>query len=240
MRKKLLSYPEAYRNNTKGYSRADALYALVLYALLMLLFWGLGLWFRLLGDSLTAEIVYLGEGLVSALLFAAVLILCRTRGQRAASLGLGREQLLASIKGACGVLTLVIAIVAIGFLLGARLSCSFGHSLERFLYYLILIAGTEEFFFRAYLGTRFYGAFGARLGSIVIPAILFSLLHIPFQAAFCGIPFGEYIGMVWGQLLFTFFFHIVMQWCYAREESLLVPVLIHAFWNFLPEVLFFS
>ena len=67
-----ISYPETYRNNNKGYGRADALYALVLYGALMLAFLGLGLGFRLLGDALTAGIVYLGEGIVTLLLFLLV------------------------------------------------------------------------------------------------------------------------------------------------------------------------
>ena len=235
-----ISYPETYRNNNKGYGRADALYALVLYGALMLAFLGLGLGFRLLGDALTAGIVYLGEGIVTLLLFLLVFLVCRRRGQRFSSIGLGREPFLASIKGACAVLTAVISIVAVCFLLGARCRYSFEHSMIRLWYYTFIIAATEELFFRGYMGTRFYGALGGSRWSVVITAVLFALLHIPFQAAFAGVPVTEYLVMVWGQLLFTFCFHIVMQWCYARKESLLVPILIHAFWNFLPEVLFFS
>ena len=240
MIRKFFSYSEMYDEITKQFTIADTWYALLLYFVIMISYWGMGRYFYSLGERLSGGIFYMIEACNVAGIVALVLLVCHFRGQGMDTIGLGKESWMLAVKDACIGLVVIIVVVAVAYLLGGRVYYSIGHLIGRFLYYAILIAMVEELFFRGYLGPRLYGAACGKWWSITIAAICFSLVHVPFQAVFQHIPFLEYVVMVWPQLVFTFVFHIVMQWIFAKRCNLLVPIMIHTFWNFLQEVIYFQ
>lgn len=99
-------------------------------------------------------------------------------------------------------------------------------------YYFIVIAFTEELFFRGYLQTRLYGLIKNDLAAILLCGILFSLLHIPYQMQRTGLPFFVFIQTKYSLLIATFIAHIVLNAFYRKTNSLFIPVLIHGFLDF--------
>ncbi|MFQ6093181.1 MAG: lysostaphin resistance A-like protein [bacterium] len=80
-----------------------------------------------------------------------------------------------------------------------------------FTYYLFMSGFSEEFFFRAFIQTRFSTVLQSKIGGVLITALLFGLLHIPnimrwypgatVAEAFCRAFFVQtFLGLIFGVL----------------------------------------
>lgn len=104
----------------------------------------------------------------------------------------------------------------------AQISLGFPAS---FIYFLCMAGFSEEFFFRAFIQTRFSIILKSKIGGILITALLFGLIHIPnimqwypgttVAEAFCRAFFVQtFLGLIFGVL-------------WERTRSLIPCVFVH-------------
>ena len=104
----------------------------------------------------------------------------------------------------------------------------------RALHYLFYIAAVEEILFRGFLQNYLFGLRINRIGIYVIGALLFSLMHLPFQVIRAGVSLPYYLMEAGGlsNLLFTFGFHLVMTFIARYRKNLCIPVALHFLTDF--------
>lgn len=103
-----------------------------------------------------------------------------------------------------------------------------------FLWNMLEVGLVEEFFFRAFLQTRLVHAFGSSLAGICAASLLFGLAHAPgiyLRSGDKGGPLGEHPTLL-NSILYAILVLSPAGWftglLFARTQSLLVPILVHA------------
>lgn len=230
---KLFAANENYIEETKQFQKVDLLFSLAAYGFLWLTYYTMGKYFHMLGSRLTKPVFYSVELLQVLTAFLLIFVFCKIRKQsfwQAASLG----DIKRSFAG--GVAVSVICFLVMAFLSGWHFAYGFRAAGIRFFYYLIYISLHEEFVFRGYIGKRFYGVIPDKFIAVFCVALLFALIHIPFQMAYSGMGLFTYLSMAWGNLLFCFGIHFVFQMMYARFNSIAMPCIVHCFWDFVQDL----
>lgn len=214
----------AYKEATASYRPADGVIALCFYTFLMVFYTLLGRYF--LSTGRLAGIV---GNLVPVLL---CLALVRLRGEAFASVGFSTINLRKNLLIGLG-LGLVAALVNAvpAFLEGGQFVGASRLPFSAF-YYFIVIALSEEILFRGYIQTRLYGLLKKDLAAINLCALMFSLLHIPFQMQRLGLRLDAFFIQKYPLLIITFIAHLFLNLLYRRTNSLVVPVLVHGFLDF--------
>ena len=124
-------------------------------------------------------------------------------------------------------------IVAGAFLLSrGNVHYGFFKAVERFFYYLVIIAFPEEFVFRGYMGKRFYGAIPNRFAAVAAVAVLCSVQHVPFQAAVRGMTMAQYCAVNWRMLIPLAVFHVIFHCMTVEYNNIAMPVVVHCAWDF--------
>jgi uncharacterized protein len=222
-RKTFFSAGEEYLTEVREYKQKDGFYALGLYLVLLILYYFMGV---LQG----AKNIYLGY---QVNLFLALLVICLTliRRQSLRSIGICKRNLGKSLLlGLIPSVILLTVMLIIGFVGGGRLAGPIT-LMGDFLYYLFIIGFVEELLFRSYIQTRIYGLIHNSILAVIITGILFMLMHIPFQMGAARMGILEYIGNNYITLLFTFLWHIVFRFLYAKYNHILAPTIFHTVLN---------
>jgi membrane protease YdiL (CAAX protease family) len=198
-----------YVLQTKQYGRIDALYALILYIVMIFLFLLMGKLFVYKSTNLTEVYKFIATGFVSLFLIGSVFVLCSVRKQKLMTIGFSKTYALKSFG--MGMILLMIVIALKGFT--SKIQNNIDLIVMNVIYYLIFIAFMEEVVIRGYIGTRLYGYFTNKRLSIVTVGIMFSLEHIPFHMTFAQMSLVEYISHNWENLIFIISFCISMVVC---------------------------
>lgn len=226
MRDRLIGFfriEEEYRMETRHYTHRDGIYALVIYAIIMILYY-------VMGVIHATKNIYLGN---QVNLFLALLCVGMTliRKQPLKTIGISRKNLGKSfLLGFIPSVLLVTLVLIIGLSSGEKLAEAkvlFGN----FMYFLFIIGLVEELLFRSYIQTRLYGFIRKPAFTILVTGCLFMLMHIPYKMGLAQMGFIEYISNNYITLLLTFLWHIVFRFLYAKYNSLLAPTLFHTFLN---------
>lgn len=229
---RFFSVSEEYKAETRQFNRMDAALCLLLYLVILVSYYTMGLVFTADSVTLTDGLIGVGTGILSLMLCAVVFLFCRLRGQRLSSVGFGGAKAVPSLI--TGLILAAFAAVlfgVLGALRGASVRGGLGAVLRLF-YYLFEIAFVEELLFRGYIGPRLYGFFKHKFIGIAVTGLLFSLMHIPFQMLMANLSLVEYVSATWVNLIVIFFMHLVFQFLYAKFNSLLAPTLFHAAWDY--------
>lgn len=221
---KPLAATALYKQNVYRYAPADALLALGLYLLLVVVYFLGGRYLMNMGRWLG-----IGADLLSVLLcFTAVKI----RRQDFSSIGftscnIARDIIAGILLGlAAAMINLVPAILGQGVFIG------FNRLAVQALYFFIVIALSEEILFRGYIQTRLYGLVKNDVFAVILGGLLFSLLHIPYQMQRRGLSLPVFLQQYYPMLITTFVAHIFLNISFRKTNSLIVPVLVHGFLNF--------
>jgi len=105
------------------------------------------------------------------------------------------------------------------------------------LYYLLYVALLEEIIFRGFIQNYLFGLKCKKYIIFVIGALLFSLIHIPFQMYVHNNVSLNYIIECFPQLIFCFVFHLVMCFITYKRKDITVSVSIHFVIDFIQSVL---
>lgn len=240
---------ESYERETRQYGKTDLVSAVIVSLLLMISYYAMGKYFYILGESLTNAVFYLIEILQVLFVFVLIFFLCRIRHQSFLENCGFKNNWKSSLLW--GLFFSVIIFLVFGQMAGFQANNSFPAAVERLGYYLFVIAFPEEFAWRGYIGKRFYGAIAAseksafgrvllfrKAAAVFLVGILFSLVHVPFQAAIRGSGMLDYLAANWGNLLVILLMHIFFQWLYAKYNNITMPWLIHCFWDFSQNLFF--
>lgn len=225
---------EEYELQTISYGRVDAIFALTLYIVMIIMFSIMGQLFLQRGSSLTETYVFWTTGIVALLLIVLVFILCYIRKQKFVSVGFSKSNIFMSFRMGLSISAIVISIKGLlPIMLGSAVQTDIGLIIMKVVYYFVFIAFMEELVMRGYIGTRLYGYIRNKRLSIVIVGIMFSLLHIPLQIMITQMSLIEYISLNFGNLIYFIIFHFVFQWLYSKYNSIVAPTILHFIWDFI-------
>ena len=104
---------------------------------------------------------------------------------------------------------------------------------EAALYFLFFIAFPEEIICRGFIQNYLFGLNINRKIVYIIGAVMFSLMHLPFQMYAKDMVSWSYIVAARPQLIYTFLFHLVMCFITYKRKDILIPTALHFANNFL-------
>ncbi|XMB87134.1 CPBP family intramembrane glutamic endopeptidase [Mycoplasmatota bacterium WC44] len=217
-----------YITQTKRYDKVDRLLSIIMaiYFCILLYIYGFG---YLGKHDVYAVISKIPTFILTVIPIGIILYI---RKQSLTSIGFNKTNLSKSL-----VLGLVIGGViltltfVIGFLQGKTFNTS-QNLLRGIPHYLIEIGLTEEILFRGFIQTRLFTLSNKKLVSILFVALLFMLMHIPFQMLIRGMGFFEFISYRWITLLFQFTWHFIFTFLYTKYNNIAAPAVIHFATNY--------
>lgn len=225
---------DEYVEQTKKYGRIDALFALIVYVVMIFMFMLLGRLFVHKSSTLTEVYIFSVTGIFALFLIGFVFLLCSLRKQKLITVGFSKTYAMQSFGIGKSLFMIVIALKGITSVNnGLIIQTDISLILKNIIYYLIFIAFMEEVVIRGYIGTRLYGYFTNKRLSIIIVGIMFSFEHIPFQMIVAQMSLMEYISLNWEYLFSVALFHFVLQWLYTRYNSIVAPTIFHFIWDFI-------
>ena len=209
-----------YKADVTKYQKRDALIAIGFWAALMALYAVAGSVGSLFGVPLIA--------VVTVILPVAVLAIVFSNGNGLSSLGIRAKNLWPSLGLGllCGGVAILTNNGVIPALVYGWPLMPFDYLLTRLLYYLAAIALVEELIFRGYIQTRLYGLFKKDVPAVAFGALLFALMHIPYQVASGRMAFDAFSIIV--TLGSTFLWHIAFNLVFVRYYSIFGVMLFHA------------
>lgn len=207
-----------YRTQLDAYDRTDGIFALLYFALFMIVYYIMGL-------ILTTTGVYLG---LPCNLFLGLLpvVYALLRKQKLSSLGLTGGKILPAVSfcGTLGLVYLIVAGILPGILSGAQPG-SAADILYNIFYYFIIIGLVEEIAFRGFIQTRIYGLIKNDVAAVLVTAVMFALMHLPFQLAGHQMRFLDFLVNV----PFLIFWHIFFNFLHRRFNSIYGNTIFHGF-----------
>jgi membrane protease YdiL (CAAX protease family) len=234
MKTTVLGVDDEYVQQTDEYGRKDALFALILYAFMVLVFVLTGKIFAKKSSTLTEIYIFCVTGVASSVCIGLVFLFCFIRKQKLITVGFSTKQVLKSLT--MGIILFILVVIFEGIwpiITGSALQTDIGLIVMKIIYFLIFIGFMEEIAVRGYIGTRLYGFFNNKRLSIVIVGIMFSLYHIPFYMVFSQMSMSEYISVNWWDLFIIFIFHLILQRLYSKYNSIIAPTILHFIWDFI-------
>lgn len=214
---------ESYREQLDKYDKLDSMLAILYFVLFMAAYYFMGCIMREKG-------IYLGLycNAVLALVPIGIVLL---RKQKLSSLGLtgGKIKQAVLFSGVLGVLFLAIGGILPGVLAGAELN-QLTVILYNIFYYFIIIGLVEEIAFRGFIQTRIYGLIKNDIAAVLVTAVMFALMHIPFQMAVYQMGPGQYFMTVFlGNMPFLILWHIVFNFMQRKFNSIYGNTVFHGF-----------
>lgn len=223
---------DEYIQQSKAYGKKDALLSLILYISLMLMYWIMGNLFVSQRLALSETYIFCATGILALACMGLVVLFCFLQKQKLSTIGFSKSKSIKSLIMGFALSTIVIIVNITAIVSGSTPKTNITLIIIKVIYFLIFIALMEEVVFRGYIGARLFGYFNNKLLAITVVGIMFSLMHIPFQMAVVQMSLQEYISAQWGNLIFTFLFHLVFQWLYAKYNSIIAPTILHFVWDF--------
>ena len=218
MKEKILRADPLYLELLHGFTITDTLTALGYYALIMIVYYGLGLLVAKTGK-------YFGV-LASIILMLIPLLICRRR----AEIGLSRRNLKRSliVSSAIGLLFLLAFTIIPGVVTQAQL-LPLKEIVSNLFYYFIIIGLSEEISFRGFIQPRLYPLVKREWLMILLGGILFVFMHYPFQMAARSMTFTEYWPQFAENAPFQFLWHLAFTELYRRYGNIFGSSVLHGF-----------
>lgn len=207
-----------YNAQLNTYDKTDGIFAILYFALFMAVYYIMGL-------VMTNTGIYLGLpcNLLLALLPIVYVLL---RHQKLSSLGLtgGKIRQAVLFGGILGLIFFAVGGILPGITSGARLR-DVTAILYNIFYYFVIIGLVEEIAFRGFIQTRLYGLIKNDIAAVLVGAIMFALMHIPFQLAAHQMNFAGLLA----NAPFLIFWHIFFNFLHRKFNSIYGNTLFHGF-----------
>ncbi len=94
------------------------------------------------------------------------------------------------------------------------------------IYYLI-IAFCEEIVFRGFIQTRMYGVIGNRLVAILIVALMFAIMHLPYRMIAYGMTLQTLVIDNFSWFIQLVVMHIIWSFIYSKTNSIYGSIISH-------------
>lgn len=217
--KKFFEIDAKYKSTINTYERVDGLCAVISYVLVMAVYYAMGVIYA-------EKNLYLGYQ-INFLLVVGCIACTLLRRQTMESIGFGKRNIIKSIL--LGMITgiIVLLINLIPGLISGRQFNTISKLGSLFFYYFIIIALVEEVIFRGFIQTRIYGIVKRPLAAILLTALMFMTIHIPFQMGAAHMDFITYLSNNFVTLIFTFIWHIILNFLYSKYNSIAAPMIFH-------------
>lgn len=165
------------------------------------------------------------------ILFATSILIVLIKDKSIINLGFTKEKIKQNLLISIGliVLTFVISII-IGKYSVVKL-------LKAALYYLFYISMMEEVIYRGFIQNYLFGLKINKYFAFIIGALLFSLMHLPFQMYVNNNVSLNYVIEALPQLLFCFMFHLVMCLITYKRKDITIPIALHYAIDYIQSVL---
>lgn len=217
---KIFKSNEEYNNNLKKYTKKDGLLALLLFAIMIIMYAFIGFLYK--NNSFVKENIKILGCLLNLLLTIITILFVKLRKQNLDSIGLKGKWKKSIIMG--GILALFYFYCnCLDHLIHGEKLISITSILFLIIYFL-LVAVCEEFIFRGYIGTRLNGLIKNKYIVIIITGLLFVVMHFPYRMIAANMSLSDFdIG--WLINLFTF--HIIMNFIYLKTNSIYGSIIPH-------------
>lgn len=167
-----------------------------------------------------------------------IFVWIKIRNQSLKSLGIRKDKILKSIV--LGIL-FAIPFITLPIIRAVNLNMHIINSnqlLWSFLYYFLAIGFVEELIFRAFIQTRIQGLIKTKWISILVVAIMFSSMHIPFQMLKSTIPIYKFVPMYSISLIYQSFMHLYLLYLYKKDNNIISVSITHLLLNFIPSIFY--
>jgi membrane protease YdiL (CAAX protease family) len=221
--KQIFKSNEEYKAIVKQMKPIDSMLAIAVYVMVIVLYYIMGLVFSRTNQYFGNQVNFLLAFLCIACVFL--------RKQSFKTIGFSKRYLFKSIRlGLIPSGILLIIIIIIGFLNGLQLQPA-SRLLNNFLYYFFTISFVEEIIFRGFIQTRIYGLIKKPMVAIIVTALMFMSIHIPYQMAEAGMGAIEFILNNYVTLILTFMWHLIFNFMYIKYNNIIAGTIFHAFVN---------
>lgn len=219
---KILASDGGYKEKIREYKKSDGIIAVVFYAFFMAAYY-------LTGVVKARYSLYLGVP-VNLLLAALCIGIVLVRKQKLSSVGITTARLKKSLitGSVAGVLFVLIGTVLPAVFSGSGLN-SAPKIFYNIVYYFVVIALVEEVVFRGFIQTRLYGIVKNDAAAVVLGALMFSAMHIPYQMAAANTNLTDFIlgNGIWLTLLTGW--HVVFNFLYRKYDTIWTGTVFHGF-----------
>lgn len=161
-----------------------------------------------------------------------MLVYMKVRKQKLFSIGFKTDNIIKSIILGILFSVPIIAPTVIYAISNSVKVVSINELLWKFIFYFFEIALLEEVICRGFMQTRIQGLVKSKRISIIIVALMFTALHIPFRMMQANMSLLEYVKSDINFLMLIGFFHIYMVYLYTRNNNILSVVIAHGLVNF--------
>ena len=228
-----LNVDSKYEQQISQYKKLDGYLAVICY---LAFFSFIYIYAKFVRFGFVPENVLLQQTIIP-IIFTPLLIsiLLIIRGQKINTIGISNYRIKESIIA--GVVLLILTSLCLIFyniIIVGELRVYILYSWVTYLIYdVIQTALMEEVIFRGYIATRLRGLFKNRWVSIILGAIMFSLVHIAAIISVSNLTIIEAIMSNWVKLSYTFVFHIIAQLIHEKYNNLAGPIILHGIGNIL-------
>ena len=217
---KVIKSDNEYNNSLKKYTKKDGLLALLLFAIIIIMYAFLGFLYK--NNNFVKSNIKVMGCLFNLLLIIVTILFVKLRKQGLDSIGLKGRWKLSIILG--GLLSLFYFYCnCLDHLINGEKLISITDILFYMIYFL-LVAVSEEFVFRGFIGTRLNGLINNKYIVIIATGLLFVVMHFPyrmiaFNMSLCDFDIGWIINL--------FIFHLIMSFIYMKTNSIYGSIIPH-------------
>ncbi|MFA5380853.1 MAG: CPBP family intramembrane glutamic endopeptidase [Candidatus Izemoplasmatales bacterium] len=200
------------------------------YVLLMNLYFDIGRYGRDISDSFLL-VSQLGFGGFFLLLIAVFL---KIRKQKWSSVGLTSKNGKKSLRlGLFYSVVFIIVFLIIHWIKGdISIQSDWQKTLDKALYFLIVVAFFEEVTFRGFINSRLKGLIKNQTITIILTALFFSLMHMPFKSMSFEGDVMQYFAINGTYHIILCFVHVIFQHFFDQHNNILAPGIMHFSFDF--------
>lgn len=169
--------------------------------------------------------------LISWILFGIVIVTVLIVDKNIVGLGFLKEKVKRNLLISC---IIVIISLCVAFIFSEY---SAFRIFKRAVYYLFYIAMMEEIIFRGFIQNYLFGFKINKYIIFIVGALMFSLMHIPFQMYVNDMVQLSYFLTAAPQLGFTFLFHFLMCYVTYKSKDILISTSVHFAVDFIQAVI---
>ena len=226
---KIIKSDDKYNDNLKKYTRKDGLLALLLFAIIIIMYAFLGFLYK--NNSFVKDNIKVIGCLFNFLIIIVTILLVKLRKQGLDSIGLKGRWKLSIILG--GLLALFYFYCnCLDHLINGEKLVSITSILFSIVYYL-LVAVCEEFVFRGFIGTRLNGLIKNKYIVIIVTGLLFVVMHFPYRMIAANMSISDFDI---GWLIDLFKTHLILSFIYMKTNSIYGSVIPHWISNLAYEI----
>lgn len=217
---KVIKSNNEYNDNLKKYDKKDGMLAILLFAIIIIMYALLGFLYK--NNGFVKDNIKVVGCLFNLSLIIITILLVKLRKQELDSIGLKGRWKLSIIIG--GILSLFYFYCnCLDHLINGEKLIPITSILFLMIYFL-LVAVSEELVFRGFIGTRLNGLIKNKYIVIIVTGILFVIMHFPYRMIAYNMSLGDFDI---GWLINLFVFHLMMSFIYMKSNSIYGSIIPH-------------